>query len=75
MFFLFFVFPVVRIVNVSSLSSETVYTEMSEEVKGRFQAVKTEQDVEQLMEEYVEYVHLHGMHIRYMEKNKGLLNS
>ncbi|XP_038079339.1 carbonyl reductase [NADPH] 1-like isoform X1 [Patiria miniata] len=43
-----------RIVHVASTSGKWAYDEMSAEVKGRFQAVKTEQDVEQLMKEFVE---------------------
>ncbi|XP_038079341.1 carbonyl reductase [NADPH] 3-like isoform X3 [Patiria miniata] len=43
-----------RIVQVASTGGKWAYDRMSAEVKGRFQAVKTEQDVEQLMKEFVE---------------------
>jgi len=42
-----------RIVNVSSFTAKMAFNKMSEEVKGHFKAVKTEQDVEQLMQEFV----------------------
>ncbi|XP_022080040.1 carbonyl reductase [NADPH] 3-like isoform X2 [Acanthaster planci] len=43
-----------RIVNVASMSGPYAFKKMSQEVKGRFQAVRTEQDVEQLMKEFVD---------------------
>ncbi|XP_022080031.1 carbonyl reductase [NADPH] 3-like [Acanthaster planci] len=42
-----------RIVNLVSICGEWTYDKMSKELQGRFQGVKTEQDVEQLMQEFV----------------------
>ncbi|XP_022080043.1 carbonyl reductase [NADPH] 3-like [Acanthaster planci] len=58
-----------RIVNMASTVGRHVYSEMSEEVKGRFQAIKTEQDVELLMKEFLEHANA-GDHMR-----KGWPNS
>jgi len=43
-----------RIVNMASLAGKFAYDKMSAEVRGRFQGIKTEQDVKQLMAEFVE---------------------
>ncbi|XP_038073440.1 carbonyl reductase [NADPH] 1-like [Patiria miniata] len=43
-----------RIVNMVSRAAEWAYNKLSPEIQGRFKAVKSEQDVEQLMREFVE---------------------
>ncbi|XP_038078924.1 carbonyl reductase [NADPH] 3-like [Patiria miniata] len=43
-----------RVVNVASRRGKYAFEAMSSEVQGRFLAAKTEQDVEQLMKDYIE---------------------
>ncbi len=46
-----------RVVNVASGAGKMSYDKMSEELKARFRAVKTEEEVAHLMEEFVKLAH------------------